>query len=177
QETAQFLREQGFKVAAYTGSTPTEEREELERALLHNEVKALVATSALGMGFDKGDLAFVIHLGAPASPIGYYQQIGRAGRATERADVILLPGTQDRNIWEYFGSLAFPAESDVAAALAALPREGERPMSTAALETHVDLRRTRLELMLKVLDVEGAVRRVRGGWLATGHPWVYDSAR
>jgi len=177
QETSRFLREHGLDVAAYTGATPTEEREELEGALLANEVKALIATSALGMGFDKGDLAFVIHLGAPPSPIGYYQQIGRAGRATRRADVVLLPGESDRAIWDYFGSLSFPDPADVRAALAALPREGERPMSTAALETHVDLRRNRLELMLKVLDVEGAVRRVRGGWIATSNAWEYDAER
>src|SRR5699024_3574345 len=107
----------------------------------------------------------------------YYQQIGRAGRATRRADVVLLPGESDRAIWDYFGSLSFPDPADVRAALAALPTEGERPMSTAALETHVDLRRNRLELMLKVLDVEGAVRRVRGGWIATSNAWEYDAAR
>lgn len=177
EETARFLRESGVEVAAYTGGTAPERREELEGALLHNELKALVATSALGMGFDKPDLTFVIHLGAPASPIGYYQQIGRAGRATGRADVVLLPGRGDRDIWEYFGSLSFPPQEAVNEALAALPRAGERPMSTAALETHVDLRRTRLDLMLKVLDVEGAVQRVRGGWVATGAPWAYDGDR
>ncbi|QGH69809.1 RecQ family ATP-dependent DNA helicase [Pseudactinotalea sp. HY158] len=177
EETARFLREAGHEVAAYTGGTDPTRREELERALLGNEVKALVATSALGMGFDKSDLAFVIHLGAPASPIGYYQQIGRAGRATDRAEVVLLPGPEDRAIWDYFGSLSFPPPAAVSAALAALPREGQAPMSTAALETHVDLRRTRLELMLKVLDVDGAVRRVRGGWIATGDRWDYDAAR
>ncbi len=177
EETARFLRDAGHEVAAYTGATDPARREELEQALLGNEVKALVATSALGMGFDKSDLAFVIHLGAPASPIGYYQQIGRAGRATPRADVVLLPGPEDRAIWDYFGSLSFPPAGAVSAALAALPAEGERPMSTAARENHVDLRRTRLELMLKVLDVDGAVRRVRGGWVATGHAWSYDAER
>ena len=82
-----------------------------EDALLANELKALVATSALGMGFDKPDLGFVVHLGAPQSPIAYYQQIGRAGRGVDRADVILLPGREDADIWAYFGSLAFPPET------------------------------------------------------------------
>lgn len=50
-------------------------------------------------------------------------------------------------------------------------------MSTATLETYVDLSRGRLETMLKVLDVDGAVRRVRGGWEATGQPWEYDAER
>ena len=92
QETAAFLREQGLPVAAYTGRDEPDERARAEEDLLANRVKALVATSALGMGFDKPDLGFVVHLGAPQSPVAYYQQIGRAGRATKRADVILLPG-------------------------------------------------------------------------------------
>jgi ATP-dependent DNA helicase RecQ len=147
-----------------------------EQALLSNEVKALVATSALGMGFDKPDLGFVIHLGAPQSPVAYYQQIGRAGRAVDSADVILLPGHEDKDIWAYFASLAFPPERQVRATLATLAEAG-RPMSTAALETHVDLSRGRLEQMLKVLDVDGAVRRVSGGWTATGASWSYDGPR
>ncbi|MBO0825400.1 MAG: RecQ family zinc-binding domain-containing protein, partial [Actinobacteria bacterium] len=116
------------------------------------------------------------HLGAPQSPIAYYQQIGRAGRAVDRADVIMLPGREDAEIWAYFGSLAFPAEAVVRDTLAALTK-ADRPLSTAALEARVDLSRTRLEMMLKVLDVDGAVRRVQGGWTATGQPWVYDTDR
>ena len=135
-----------------------------------------MATSALGMGFDKPDLGFIIHLGAPQSPIAYYQQIGRAGRAVDRADVILLPGREDADIWAYFGSLAFPPEHQVRATLAALAGAG-RAVSTSALETRVDLSRSRLEMMLKVLDVEGAVRRVSGGWAATGQDWAYDADR
>jgi len=176
QETAAFLREQGLPVAAYTGRDEPDERARAEEDLLANRVKALVATSALGMGFDKPDLGFVVHLGAPQSPVAYYQQIGRAGRATERADVILLPGREDRDIWAYFASLAFPSERQVRATLAALAEAG-RPLSAAVLETHVDLSRGRLESMLKVLDVDGAVRRVGGGWTATGQPWHYDAER
>ena len=101
----------------YTGRDEQEQRLAAERALLDGELKALVATSALGMGFDKPDLGFVVHLGAPQSPVAYYQQIGRAGRAVPRADVVLLPGPEDRDIWAYFASLAFPAEALVRATL------------------------------------------------------------
>jgi ATP-dependent DNA helicase RecQ len=128
------------------------------------------------MGFDKPDLGFVVHLGAPQSPVAYYQQIGRAGRGVERADVVLLPGREDRDIWAYFASLAFPAEGPVRATLETLAEAG-RPLSTAAIETHVDLSRGRLEMMLKVLDVDGAVTRTVGGWAATGRPWVYERER
>ena len=127
------------------------------------------------MGFDKPDLGFVVHLGAPPSPIAYYQQVGRAGRAVEHADVLLLPGREDQAIWQYFASLAFPPAAQVAAVLDVLA-DADRPLSTPALEARVELRRSRLELMLKVLDVDGAVRRVRGGWMSTGQPWEYDES-
>ncbi|HTR93281.1 MAG TPA: RecQ family ATP-dependent DNA helicase [Trebonia sp.] len=175
-ETAAFLREQGIEVAAYSGKDDQAQRLAAEENLLANRVKALVATSALGMGFDKPDLGFVVHLGAPQSPVAYYQQIGRAGRGVERADVVLLPGREDRDIWAYFASLAFPPERQVRATLESLAEAG-RPLSTAALETHVDLSRGRLESMLKVLDVDGAVTRTTGGWAATGMPWAYDGER
>ncbi|HTU72247.1 MAG TPA: DEAD/DEAH box helicase [Trebonia sp.] len=175
-ETAAFLREQGIEVLAYSGKDDQARRLEAEEALRANRVKALIATSALGMGFDKPDLGFVVHLGAPQSPVAYYQQIGRAGRGVERAEVMLLPGREDRDIWAYFASLAFPPERQVQATLAALAEAG-RPLSTAALETRVDLSRGRLESMLKVLDVDGAVRRVSGGWESTGQPWAYDGER
>ncbi|NLD85331.1 MAG: DEAD/DEAH box helicase, partial [Actinomycetales bacterium] len=175
EDMAGLLTSAGHRVSAYTGRTDASEREELERALLDNEVKALVATSALGMGFDKPDLGFVVHLGAPSSPISYYQQIGRAGRAAERADVVLIPGPEDRAIWNYFASLAFPPEDVVRRVLDAL--QTDRALSTQALEPAVDLGRTRLEMVLKVLDVDGAVQRVRGGWVSTGQAWDYDAER
>lgn len=174
-DVASLLREQGHDVAAYTGSTEAAEREQLEADLLANRVKALVATSALGMGFDKPDLGFVVHLGAPSSPIAYYQQVGRAGRATESAQVILLPGHEDRDVWRYFASVAFPSESMVRNVIGVL--DPERPQSTPALEPLVDLGRSRLEMVLKVLDVDGAVRRVKGGWIGTGAAWEYDEPR
>ncbi|HEX8344709.1 MAG TPA: helicase-related protein, partial [Actinoplanes sp.] len=174
-ETTEFLRSRGYPVASYTGQVEDADRRAAEQDLLDNKIKALVATSALGMGFDKPDLGFVVHLGAPPSPIAYYQQVGRAGRAVEHAEVVLLPGAEDAAIWRYFASLAFPPEDQVRAVLAAL--SPDRPLSTQALEPMVDLRRARLEMMLKVLDVDGAVRRTKGGWLATGAPWTYDTAR
>ena len=177
EDTARLLREAGHAVRAYTGQTDTSEREESEGLLKNNEVKALVATSALGMGFDKPDLGFVLHLGAPSSPVAYYQQVGRAGRATENADVLLLPGTEDEAIWHYFATASMPDQAKAEAVLGALAATGGAPLSTPALEARVDLRRTPLELLLKVLDVDGAVRRVKGGWVATGEPWTYDSER
>lgn len=177
EDTARLLREAGHAVRAYTGQTDTSEREESEQLLKSNSVKALVATSALGMGFDKPDLGFVLHLGAPSSPVAYYQQVGRAGRATENADVLLLPGPEDQDIWQYFASASMPSKFRAEAVIGALRANGDAPLSTPALESRVDLRRTPLELLLKVLDVDGAVRRVKGGWVATGQDWFYDAER
>lgn len=175
QEVAAHLREHGYEVAAYSGQTDPTERSALEADLIAGRVKALVATSALGMGFD-ATLGFVVNLGAPSSPVSYYQQVGRAGRGADQAEVVLLPGREDRDIWAYFGSLAFPQEHLVRQTLEVLAAAG-RPLSTATIETEVELNRNRLETMLKVLDVDGAVRRVKGGWESTGQPWSYDAER
>lgn len=182
EDTARLLREAGHEVHAYTGRTDAGDREGLEQALKNNEVKALVATSALGMGFDKPDLGFVLHLGAPSSPVAYYQQVGRAGRAAmiegraASADVLLLPGTEDEAIWQYFATSSMPNEQKALAVIDELAFNGAA-LSTPALEARVNLKRSPLELLLKVLDVDGAVQRVTGGWVATGQPWVYDAER
>ncbi|MGH3757284.1 RecQ family ATP-dependent DNA helicase [Actinophytocola sp.] len=175
-DVSAFLRGQGFSVTSYSGKTDPTAREHIEQDLLANRIKAVAATSALGMGFDKPDLGFVIHLGAPPSPIAYYQQIGRAGRGVDRADVLLLPGTEDQDIWAYFASLAFPPERVVRQVLDVLA-EADRPLSTVAIEPRCDLSRSRLDMVLKVLDVDGAVHRVKGGWVATGRGWDYDEER
>ncbi len=176
EEVTAFLRQRGHTVSSYTGKTENADRQQAEEDLLGNKVKALVATSALGMGFDKPDLGFVVHLGSPSSPIAYYQQVGRAGRGVQHAEVLLLPGKEDEAIWKYFASLAFPPEDLVRRTLDLLAN-AEKPLSLPALEPLVELRRSRLETMLKVLDVDGAVKRVKGGWIATGQPWAYDTER
>ncbi|KPH98339.1 ATP-dependent DNA helicase, RecQ family [Actinobacteria bacterium OV450] len=176
EEVTAYLRHRGHTVSSYTGKTENADRQQAEDDLQANRVKALVATSALGMGFDKPDLGFVVHLGSPSSPIAYYQQVGRAGRGVEHAEVLLLPGREDEAIWQYFASVAFPPEQQVRRTLEVLAQAG-RPLSLPAMEPLVDLRRTRLETMLKVLDVDGAVHRVKGGWTSTGEPWVYDAER
>ena len=129
-----------------------EERVEAERRLLANEVKAVVATSALGMGYDKPDLGFVVHYQAPSSAIAYYQQVGRAGRGVDEAHVVLLRGAEDRRIQDFFIETAFPARPLVERVLALLPA------TVPELQADVNLGRGRIEALLKVLDVEGAVQ-------------------
>ena len=127
---AGWLQQAGHKVAAYSGATEPAEREHIEQALRANELRAVVATSALGMGFDKGDVGFVVHLGAPPSPIAYYQQVGRAGRAVDRAEVVLLPGAEDRAVWDWFDSTAFPPEGLVRRVLDQLSAAGGETVPT-----------------------------------------------
>jgi ATP-dependent DNA helicase RecQ len=159
-------------VAAYTGQLEPDARHELEDALRDNRLKALIATSALGMGYDKPDLGFVVHVGAPPSPVSYYQQVGRAGRAIEHAHAVLLPSDADAGVWDYFATATIPVPEQVDKVLAVL--SADEPVSVAAVEAQSGVRRGRVELMLKQLAVDGVVDRLEGGWVATGTPWVYD---
>ena len=111
ERLAGFLSSTGLEVEAYTGRMETGDRERVEGRLRRNEIKAVVATSALGMGYDKPDLGFVIHVGSPASPVAYYQQVGRAGRALDHAVAILLPAESDEAVWDYFATANTPTEA------------------------------------------------------------------
>ena len=162
------------RVAAYTGQLPADERHELEDALLDNRVKALVATSALGMGFDKPDLGFVVHVGAPPSPVSYYQQVGRAGRALDEAVVVLLASRLDDSIWEYFATATIPDPKRMNRILDAMNEAGG-PVSVPNLESATGVRRGKVELAVKQLAVDGVVERTPDGWAATGRPYVYDA--
>src|SRR3954447_24462669 len=172
ERVAGFLREQGLDVAAYSGQTTN--RVQLEDRLRDNTIKALVATSALGMGYDKPDLAFCVHIGSPGSPVAYYQQVGRAGRALEDAQAILVPAESDERIWDYFATSGIPDEQQVERILDAL---GNSVQTLAGLEAATGIRRSRLEGLLKILAVDDAVRRESGGWAATGQPWYFDEQK
>jgi ATP-dependent DNA helicase RecQ len=165
----------GIDAPAYTGSGSDESRRELERRLLENDVKALVATVALGMGFDKPDVSFVVHFQRPSSPIAYYQQIGRAGRALDRAEVVLLVGEEDDNIADYFIESAFPPEQDLREVLAAL--EHVEQASEAELERDLNLHRNAISRALKVLEVDGAVARDGNRYTRTPLRWSLDAGR
>ena len=171
-----WLRTQGIEAVAYSGEQEHEARLVFEQALLGNQVKVVVATSALGMGFDKPDLRFVIHYQAPGSPIAYYQQVGRAGRAVDRAVGVLLRGHEDREIQNYFIESAFPLEHDAERVVRLLEDQAE-PVPIGAIERAVNARHSRILAMLKVLEVEGAVEHVEGGWRRTLAPWAYDTDR
>lgn len=170
---ARYGADPDLQVASYTGKLDAGEREHREEALRRNEVKALVSTSALGMGYDKPDLGFVVHVGAPPSPVSYYQQVGRAGRAIDHAAVVLLPSAADDGVWDYFATATIPRQDRVELLLATLAGQQE-PASVPALEAETGLRRTAVELMLKQLAVDGAVERTQDGWLRTDQEWIYD---
>jgi ATP-dependent DNA helicase RecQ len=178
EQVASFLTAQDIPALAYSGEQDSEQRIATEERLLRNDVKAVVATSALGMGYDKSDLTFVVHFQAPGSVVSYYQQVGRAGRGVEHADVVLLRGGEDRRIQDFFIEQAFPSHERVRAVLDELAAAGSEGRSTRELMAVVNLGMSRIEAMLKILDVEGAVRRDGRRWLAVADSdWAYDSTR
>jgi ATP-dependent DNA helicase RecQ len=178
EQVASFLTANGVSALAYSGEQETDARIATEDRLLRNDVKAVVATSALGMGYDKPDLRFVVHYQAPGSVVSYYQQVGRAGRGVDHADIVLLRGGEDRRIQDFFIEQAFPDRERVAAVLGELGAAGEEGRTTRELMAVVNLGMGRLEAMLKILDVEGAVRRDGSRWRAVpGADWTYDGER
>jgi ATP-dependent DNA helicase RecQ len=175
RDLATVLRDQGHEVAAYTGATDPAEREQLESDLLANRVKALVATSALGMGFDKPDLGFVIHLGAPQSPIAYYQQVGRAGRAIESARGVLLSGDEETRINDWFIKTAFPKRDEVEQIVDCLGRS-DAGLSIPQIASKVNIRQSRIEKALALLSLESPAPVVKDGprWQLTVAPLQED---
>ncbi|MCW3023592.1 MAG: ATP-dependent helicase, RecQ family [Conexibacter sp.] len=175
---ATWLTGQGIAAEAYSGEVETERRVDVEDRLLRNELKAVVATSALGMGYDKPDLGFVVHYQAPGSVISYYQQVGRAGRGIDRAEVVLLRGAEDRRIQDFVIEQAFPRREVVDRVLEHLEAVGHDGAMTQELMAQVNLGRSRIEGLMKVLDVEGAVDRNGSRWIAqAGTSWTYDGER
>ena len=148
ERLAAFLASCGFEVAAYHGGLEAPVRESIEGNLRRNALKAVVSTSALGMGYDKPDLAFCIHVGSPASPVAYYQQVGRAGRALADAVAVLLPAETDEAIWTYFATAGVPDEERVGRILDALAGS---PRTLIELEHTTTIRRGRLEGLLNCL--------------------------
>ncbi len=178
EQVAAWLSGRGIAAVPYSGEHETDTRVDIEDRLLRNDVKAVVATSALGMGYDKPDLSFVVHYQAPGSVIAYYQQIGRAGRGVEHADIVLLRGGEDRRIQDFFIEQAFPAREHVQAVLEDLDLAGTDGRTTRELMAVVNLGMGRIEAMLKVLDVEGAVTRSGNRWLTIPDAdWTYDAER
>jgi ATP-dependent DNA helicase RecQ len=170
-----WLVSRGVDARPYHAGLSTEDKVAAERALLKNEVKALVATTALGMGFDKPDLGFVVHYQRPGSAVAYYQQVGRAGRAVDQAEAILLTGREDDEIAEYFIESAFPSEEHQRLVMDAL--EGRSEMTIPQLERLVNVRRSEIEKVLQLAEIDGAVGRDRGHWYRTPTRWSPDVER
>lgn len=180
---AHWLENQGIQARAYHASLNDAVRVDLENQLLGStgrpgELKALVATSALGMGFDKPDLGFVVHYQTPQSAIHYYQQVGRAGRSLERATVVLLSGEEDCDIIHYFIQAAFPPEEHAAAIVEAVEQRPEG-LTLAQLCQQLNVRRGRLESALKLLTVADQPPLYRSGsrYHRSQHPYRYDRER
>src|SRR5439155_5266961 len=169
---AQWLKSQGIDAEPYYGDMETEQREDLENRLLNSEVKALVATVALGMGFDKPDLGFVIHFQRPGSVVHYYQQVGRAGRAVDHAYGVLLNGDEDDAIADYFIRTAFPTAVDVEQLLAAM-RAANAALTVSKMQQRVNLSKGKIERILKFLLLESPapIQRTTAGYVLNPVRW------
>jgi ATP-dependent DNA helicase RecQ len=173
---AAWLEHNDIAAAAYFGAEESEAKQKIEARLKRNELKAVVATSALSMGYDKPDLSFVVHFQSPGSVVAYYQQVGRAGRALDSAVGVLLAGHEDAQIQDWFINTAFPSRAD-AERTVAFVESAAGPVALRAIEAEVNLRRTRLTNMLKQLEVDGAIERVKSGYARTARPWTYPGER
>lgn len=177
-QVADWLQGLGISAQAYYSGVENDDfedsnayRQSLEERLLRNEIKALVATTALGMGYDKPDLGFVVHYQAPSSVVAYYQQVGRAGRGIDHAVGILMSGGEDDDIHEYFRRSAFPRERWVSAVLEALDESDG--LSIFQLEEAVNLRRGQIGKVLKFLSVDNPAPVIKSGveWQRTPVPY------
>lgn len=175
ERVARWLRTCGLAVQAYHAGLPDQERQAREQMLLENRVKALVATVALGMGFDKPDLGFVVHFQSPGSVVAYYQQVGRAGRAVDRAYGILLAGSEDEEIQDYFIGAAFPPAPKMEEILRTL--EKAESLTLNEVLSRVNIAHGVADIAVKILEVEGAVGRENKRYFRTPNPWQPDLAR
>lgn len=176
ETVAEWLDDYGVVALPYHGGMEGERRRELEAKLMNNEVDALVATNALGMGFNKPDLGYVIHFQRPPNLIRYYQEIGRAGRDLEEAYAILLSGDEDDDIAEYFIERAFPEPEDFETILSTI-EESEQPLYRRGIMKRADISWKRTTKCLDILRVEGAIVRENDGFVRTANPWSYDYER
>ena len=160
-QVAEWLKSRGIEAEAYTGQTG-DRREDLEQALLENRVKALVATTALGMGFDKPDLGFVIHYQSPPSAVAYYQQVGRAGRALDAAYGVLLSGEEEAEISDYFIRSAFPTPDEVEQVIEAL-EAAPNGLSVPELLGDLNVGKNRIERTIALLSLESPAPIVKEG--------------
>ncbi len=176
QHVAEWLQSRGIDAAAYYGELDSFERERLEARLLNNDIKTLVATSALGMGYDKPDLHYVIHFQRPASVVHYYQQIGRAGRAVDSAPAVLLCGAEDDDIAEYFMRTSLPPREHVEQIIAALSAH-DRKATMHVLERSVNLSFSQIQKVLTLLAVEDppVVERQDREWRLLASNYAADS--
>jgi ATP-dependent DNA helicase RecQ len=174
RRVAEWLQRNGVDAYAYHAQLQADEREVLEAKFVNNQIKCLVATTALGMGYDKSDVAFVIHFQMPGSVIHYYQQVGRAGRSLPRAKGVLLTGVEDKEINEYFISSAFPDRFVFEQILAVLRRG---PASFVELVARLNLRERKIQQALELLEVEEAVQKVSNRFELVKPSWEYDMLR
>ena len=176
ETVSEWLNKRGLNFEPYHGRLDGDRRNELEDQLMENEVDGLVATNALGMGFNKPDLGWVIHFQRPPNLIRYYQEIGRAGRGLDESIAVLLSGGEDDKIAALFIEQAFPTPEEFEIVLSAL-EASEEPLYKYQLLMRVNISWKALSQCLNMLRVDNAVLRVNDGFVRTSTDWSYDYNR
>lgn len=175
RRVADFLKKEGVRAREYHAKLKDEDRVEVEAELRDSDVEVVVATSALGMGFDKPDIEFVVHFQSPSSIVEYYQQAGRAGRGIPKARAVLMVGEGDEGVHTYFSSIAFVTEHEAERVLKAIRERGRATM--AQLESSINIESERIEKAVRLLDVEGAIQKSGFNWVIADPHWTYDESR
>jgi len=159
---AEYLRTRGVPAAAYHAGLEPEHKRELQSDFLAGRHPAIAATNALGMGIDKSDLRYVVHVDVPGSVTAYYQEVGRAGRDGEPARGILLFDPEDSRIQQHFIDSAQPQPEDFSAMLGAIDDAGE-PLGLTALKVRTGLHPTRVTVVVAELVEQGFLRKRSSG--------------
>lgn len=181
-KVARWLRSKGINALEYhtSLSDDSKEKKELEvkreNMLMNNEVKALVSTIKIGMGYDKPDLGFVIHFQRPGSLVSYYQQIGRAGRKLDTAYAILLNGKEDDEIQEYFIESSFPSQEEMEKVLNVV-ESSDNGINKNELYKRLNMKNSRIDNCLKMLEVDMAIIRNGYKYFRTTNLWIPDHER
>ena len=167
-----WLKENDIECESYYAAVDKEEKIEIIEKFMNNQIKVLVATVAFGMGFDKGDISFVIHFQKPGNIVAYYQQIGRAGRAIDKAYAILFCGSEDDEINNYFIDSAFPTEREMNSVINLVSQN--QGLTMTDFEKNINMKRVKLEKCIKYLLVNGDIYKEGSQYHKTLRPWKPD---
>lgn len=169
---AEFLSKNGILAESYHASLEQDRCQEIEKRFYHNKIKVIVATIKLGMGYDKEDIGFIIHFQRPANIVNYYQQIGRAGRNIDYANIFLMSGKEDEEIHDYFINTAFPTFEEAQEVVDLL--ENISDLTLGFIQSRINIKKNRLAKTLIFLENEGIIFKDKSKYSRSTKKFVYN---